>query len=1329
MSNRLLCKKSLQAFVLKAFQGSMLALFSVFALSGNVNGQNYCSSNPNSCQSNTQILNFSLGSTLNFSSPNCENTSGTNGYGDFTNLPAPSENPGDSISYSIDLPPAGVTVYYGIYIDWNDDGDFGDNNEFVDKNIFAGDSFSGNIPIPASAPLSQLRVRVVSTFSFGSNPFGPVNNCPSVNQGEVLDFPLDIICGQPENFQASEAKGDSITLTWSGGNPGGSTYSIEYGQKGFSQGNGTFTSSTSTSKTITGLAPNQSYDFYLREICGPNDSSISVNIKGVCGTYKAVFGEDFENATVPSLPDCWSKFNNTNGAIQSSTNDANNGSKHITIDNSSNTGNNDTLMLITPKLRDLQMDRSVKFFAKLPNVAAENLIIGTLDDPENPSSFNAVNTIGLSSNYQEYSVKFNNTPADHDYIGFRHGTSVKEKIYIDDVTYEFTGCSAPDNLNAISIGGNTVEFDWNSNSGGGEWKVEWGQSGFTPGTGNTAITSNKPYQISGLTASTTYDVYVYEICGPGDTSSRSMVETFTTAACPDLAQATLPYFETFEDVSNFPSGTYKDGASFCGITYSLSQVQNADANWEFNSEKNGRLRFDAGSNNGNRGASLDSDGGCAAKNLVLTLNLSNYSNSDNIKLGFYYKSYGNSASADSVLIRGSSGQSWVGVYELDEAQTSGYDKVTIDIDNALSNAGQGPTATFQVRFKADGCDQISNNGGFTFDDIAVYNCNDQLSYWTGDQGTSYSNPGNWCGNVPASNLESAVIFNNDKNNYPVFSSNITLFGTLIEENAQLDINGNKLTILGDFINQGQADIGNGTLTLTGGADQNVIDTTSVSTVVVNKTGGTANVMGSLEASSNVDLVNGNLNTTNGELRLLADQNGVAYLDDFSSGHNGSITGPITMEQVATGSSGWRYISSPVTNATIGTLQDDFFISTGATGNAYYFDEPSSASDFLDGWIPVSSRSKSMDILQGFDVFFWQASNPNGNVTYPETFDITGTPTTGAQSKSLTSSGSQWNLVGNPYPSAMDWDQVALPNGIYDGIYIWNPNQGQFATYIPAAGGSGTNGADNLIAPMQGFFVYANTGSPTFSVDNSMRIKGTTNFVGKRSKEPKNRISLKANDGEGGKDEMIVYFNDNATESFDGSYDAYEFKSKKEAMPNLYSKIGKENASINGLPEVRDGLVIPVKLESGKEATYTIDASFKNLDPGVEVYLEDKTTGAIHDLQESAVEVEHKPDKTDQFALRFSMDDEATSNEKIAQRSDFSLYSHDEKVVVNFGEAFKGADQAKVKIMTIAGQDVVETQQVPTEGRQEINLGNRAEGVYLVQVGTNEQVKMEKVLVH
>jgi len=670
-----------------------------------------------------------------------------------------------------------------------------------------------------------------------------------------------------------------------------------------------------------------------------------------------------------------------------------------------------------------------------------------------------------------------------------------------------------------------------------------------------------------------------------------------------------------------------------------------------------------------------------------------------------------------------------------QSTNSESDSIILNVGSPPGGPGGGgnPDYTFDPSTAGVGTHSIvysyTDSAGCTDSDTAIITVvsNGPVT-WNGNVSKSWSNSGNWLNGGPGANED--LIIPNGKSRYPEITSNVATNKITIESNASVTITiGNQLSVNGDFTNNGNMDLGDGTLKLTGSQNQTINGNSKVASVIVDNSGNTATLNGQLHVEENMDLVSGTLNATNSsEVRLLADPNGVAYLDDFSSGHNGTYNGDIVMEQLATGSGGWRYLSSPVTNADAGEMHDDFAISAGQTGNTYYYDESNANPGFSDGWTPISSRSESMDIMQGFDVFFWQESNTNGRVSYPETFDIAGTPNTGSQSRGLTASGSQWNLLGNPYPSTLNWDNVNLPNdnSIFDGVYIWDHSSSQFETYV---NGMGTNGGDAMIAPMQAFFVWANSGPTTLTLDNSARSTGTDDFVGKREENQKSKISLKVSDEKGASDEMIVYFDQAATQDFDGNYDAYEFKSTKENMPNLYSMISSNQASINGLPEVRDGLVIPVKLESDKSTTYTIDASFKNLEPGVTVYLEDKATGRLYDLQESKVKIDHKANKQDRFALRFSAANEATSQEGILKEAGFNLFSQGEKVIVDFGSSYEQPEAANVKVMTVTGKEVIESRKVVTEGRQAINLGKRSEGVYLVEVRTQTTVTTEKVFVH
>ncbi len=67
--------------------------------------------------------------------------------------------------------------------------------------------------------------------------------------------------------------------------------------------------------------------------------------------------------------------------------------------------------------------------------------------------------------------------------------------------------------------------------------------------------------------------------------------------------------------------------------------------------------------------------------------------------------------------------------------------------------------------------------------------------------------------------------------------------------------------------------------------------------------------------------------------------------------------------------------------------------------------------------------------------------------------------------------SNWNLVGNPYPSGWDYDAFFFgpnwPAGLFDAIYFWDEDTDQYASYV---NGIGTNGGDNRSSPNTGFLL-------------------------------------------------------------------------------------------------------------------------------------------------------------------------------------------------------------------------------------------------------------------
>ena len=141
----------------------------------------------------------------------------------------------------------------------------------------------------------------------------------------------------------------------------------------------------------------------------------------------------------------------------------------------------------------------------------------------------------------------------------------------------------------------------------------------------------------------------------------------------------------------------------------------------------------------------------------------------------------------------------------------------------------------------------------------------------------------------------------------------------------------------------------------------------------------------------------------------------------------------------------------------------------------------------------------------------------------------------------------WNLLGNPYPSAIDADAFIADNSTIGGtLYFWTHNTLDSAgdniqdDYVlwNGSGGTGSCGGctapDGNIASGQGFFAQAlSTGSATFT--NSMRVTGSNSLFYKGQKKQKDRIWLNLV-SENNFSQILIGFFKNATNGVDRIYD-------------------------------------------------------------------------------------------------------------------------------------------------------------------------------------------------
>ena len=88
-------------------------------------------------------------------------------------------------------------------------------------------------------------------------------------------------------------------------------------------------------------------------------------------------------------------------------------------------------------------------------------------------------------------------------------------------------CPPPSAFSATYVTKNTAKISWTPAVSALNYKVEYGLNGFTLGTGTKTLVTTNSIDLTGLTAQTTYQIYIRQFCSTIDSSSLQSF-TFTT---------------------------------------------------------------------------------------------------------------------------------------------------------------------------------------------------------------------------------------------------------------------------------------------------------------------------------------------------------------------------------------------------------------------------------------------------------------------------------------------------------------------------------------------------------------------------------------------------------------------------------------------------------------------------------------------------------------------------------------------------------------------------------------------------------------------------------
>lgn len=449
----------------------------------------------------------------------------------------------------------------------------------------------------------------------------------------------------------------------------------------------------------------------------------------------------------------------------------------------------------------------------------------------------------------------------------------------------------------------------------------------------------------------------------------------------------------------------------------------------------------------------------------------------------------------------------------------------------------------------------------------------------------------------------------------------------------------------------------------------------------------------LEAGSRLTVSDGNTLSVNGDFLMEADANGFASLVE-NSGID--ISGTSSVEYYLP-ESRWHHLSSPMTGQTANVFWDIYL---------YSHDEA------INSFTNVSDENTPLNIGEGFQAWASPALTGTTTVTYSG-----GDLNSGLYTLPVTNTGSGFNFVGNPYPSAVDWDNLSWIKTYIDGtIYVYDGDLGQYLSWNGSVGDL-TGG---IIPAMQGFFVTANGPTPSLAVSNGARSHGVDPY--KESVSDLIELSVVGN---GFSDNSFINFNEEATIGFDGDFDGYKLFGDEEA-PQLYSMANEKALKINVMPEINDGLIVPLGLQVGIENEYTIVANtMGSFTKEVSIYLEDLKEKAMIDLslQPDYTFIASPEDEAARFLLHFGtagIDENAT----IEMDHNFTIYSFENSVYVkNNAETLS---KGEIFVFNIMGQEVYHTD-LHNLKLNRIDLFQET-GYYIIKVVSQTGVYSEKVFI-
>ncbi len=444
-------------------------------------------------------------------------------------------------------------------------------------------------------------------------------------------------------------------------------------------------------------------------------------------------------------------------------------------------------------------------------------------------------------------------------------------------------------------------------------------------------------------------------------------------------------------------------------------------------------------------------------------------------------------------------------------------------------------------------------------------------------------------------------------------------------------------------------------------------------------------------------------TTNGGLILKSPANSGSTGSFIPTG---SVSGNITVERYFNSWSalfGWHLLSSPVVSQSIQPV--------------FVPDPPTASEDFYQ-WDEVTNLWINSKSAPGIWNSNFESSFTTGKgylVAYQTAVirEFSGLPNTSdLPVGNLTSSGGAndgWHLLGNPYPSALEWNGEGWGlNNIAATAKVWSEPA---ASYVDLH-----TGDHDFIPAMNGFFVQVIASLGSLTIPASARVHDASPWY----KNGEKSIVLTVRETEYGTAQATnIRFDEASSEHFSEAYDSRFLPGY---APWFYSVKDQERLSTQTVPDLSGSRINSLGFIKNNASAFTLELEPDHMIPGSAIYLRDTKTNTIQNLNEFPVYIffSNEGDDPDRFRLSFNnpygVPSPATDNPIGIYFFDGSIY------ISNNSNQVSGGD---IVVYDLLGREIMHGK-LDSRNLKIIRPEDSVTGYHIVRIITDNKVYSRKV---